>query len=291
MFVRLNRRNTCTHRRHVLCHCSCASVLLCLSCCCACFASSPTSHRRFNRMSTPPDAPSVVRGRSRSGADPRPPSPAGSDVSFASTASFRRKQRDRQPLLDKAALVKHSRFEYEDVNVDDAMSFLSKPHTTWDSAYHELARLESLRERMEDDARSNVSSVSAYSVTSRVSTTSRKGSLAMLPKSPPPPPDLMVGGSSVGGYSFVAPRTGSSVSTATSIRSQRVGEGPLVGPASGKSGVRAMPTRGPSKAQEQGCHPSSAPGGQRRPDGGTKEAPSFQVSGQFMPRLAPKRGK
>jgi hypothetical protein len=246
-------------------------------------------------MSEPSETPSAPRSRSRGGANPRPPSPSGSEASFASsTTSFRRMQRDKTILEKKANYVKReSRFDKEDASVDDAMAFLSRPHSTWDSAFHELSRLQSLKDRAESDTCSNMSSVSAYSFKSQASTTSRKGALGMLPKSPPP--DLTVGGSGVGGFSFVAPRTGSSTSTIASVKSQRVGaaSGSVVaGPAGGKSGiVRAMSTRGPTKAEPTNPnHPQSAPGGQRRQDA-APVAPMFQVSGQFVPTLAPKRGK
>lgn len=245
-------------------------------------------------MSQIPDASSALRSRSRSGAEPRPPSPAGSDASFASsTTSYRRRQRDRISV-EKVKTVKDSRFDKDDANVDEAMAFLSRPHATWDSAFHELVRLESLRVRQENDASSCVSSVSAYSFKSQASAVSRKGSLAMLPKSPPPPPDLSVGGLGVGGFSFVAPRTGSSTSAASAAVTQRDGSGVLAGSASGKSGVRAMSTRGPQKAgvHEPSVHPSSAPGGQRRAEGEDSAGrAAFHVNGQFVPRLAPKRGK
>lgn len=242
----------------------------------------------------------MPRSRSRGGgANPRPPSPTGSDASFASsTTSFRRMQRDKPPSQIKAGYVKReSRFDKEDANIDDAMEFLSRPHSTWDSAFHELARLQSLKDRAESDTCSNMSSVSAYSLASQASSVSRKGSLRMLPRSPPPP-DLTVGGAGVGGFSFVAPRISSSTSTIASVKSQRVG-GPaggsvVVGPAGGKSGiVRAVSTRGPAKPEQSNAqHPQSAPGNQRRQDAGAPgAAPMFQVSGQFVPTMAPKRGK
>lgn len=226
---------------------------------------------------------------------PRPPSPARSDVSFASsTTSFRRRTRDRHQSTERRS--RPSRFDGDEIDIDDAKEYLSRPHSTWASASKELARLESVRERLDDDARSTTSSISAYSMASNVSVASRKGQLANLPKSPPP--DLTIGGAGVGGFSFVAPRLGSSTSTVASqsMRSERVGGGAVMaGSASGKLGVRAMTTRATAKPTPESHHPSSAPGVARgeKPSSSatTGSAFTFQVSGQLVPRLAPKKSK
>lgn len=252
--------------------------------------------------------------------EPRPPSPTGSCASFASsTASFKRKVKDRSVgrLRDKDGLLM-SHFDESEVQIEECMEYVSRPHQSWDSASRELARLETIRQRQLSDTMSNASSVSAYSIQSGMSVaSSRKGNLAMLPKSPPPAPDLTVGGSTIGGFSFMGPRTATStsqVSSSSHPRSERLGaktapEAVVAGAAGGRSGVRSSSFRSTSNtlapAVKSESHPNSAPGKTRdqkdpppsQQQQGTSATTTttaggftFQVTGQFVPRMAPKRG-
>ena len=152
--------------------------------------------------------------------NPRPPSPTGSSVSRASaavsvksTVSSLRKQASRPSTLTATALASLPKAPsaISQMNFDECMCFVTRPHRTWDSAYKEFARIETLRQRQESDARSCCSSVSAYSIpasvasTARSSKAARKGRIGMLPLSgqdgltigvPREDPDLMLTGRS-----------------------------------------------------------------------------------------------
>jgi hypothetical protein len=191
--------------------------------------------------------------------------------------------------------------------IETCMEYLSRPHTSWDSATKELARLESRRQH-DDDARSCASTVSAYSIKSSSSAVSsssslRRGHMAMLPSSqprsrtasePPPAVDLSVGGTSVGGFSFVAPRSSSTASSVAGSSGQRLvsqATSAAAGLPAGRSGavrVQAGPVVHPQSApagpQPMGripVKPAAAPGAAPQPD-------SYSFNG-FVPRMAPKK--
>lgn len=258
----------------------------------------------------------------------RPPSPAPSNSSVASTTSslastvttsFKKKMRDR-PLKVKAVLDPENslavRYKRGAATVEECMEFVSRPHSSWDSAMKELARLETIkedRERAMSDTSSCMSGISAYSVATTTSTRTgfgsssvqRKGNMAKLPSSPPPPPpDLMV----------VASSSSSSLSLAGSTRSSILAAGPAGGRSgavrsnsntsvnrSGGGGVVARGVVGgggglavsgvsPPPARETN-HPSSAPARPGQQGGGPQPPPTFTFVQGFVPKIAPKRNK
>ena len=115
----------------------------------------------------------------------RPPSPTGSTSSVRTTGTTRTNK-----------TVAQSRFDGDDVTVDEAREYAERPHHSWGSATKEMARIqtkiEMSRQRAESETGSCVSGISAYSgktsysvasMRSAVSAPSRpaKGRMGMLP--------------------------------------------------------------------------------------------------------------
>ena len=204
--------------------------------------------------------------------------------------------RARAPRSSSGVATTPRSSELDDAPVETCMEYLSRPHTSWISATKELARIEARKQ--EDDARSCSSTVSAYSVKSSASAMStassssslRRGHMSKLPQrgrtssEPPPPVDLAIGGSSIGGFSFLAPRSSSSscgtvagVSAAAGTPAGRCGAVRVSGPV-------AHPQSAPA-AQPHGARIPVKPGAIVTP---VTPSDSYQFNG-FVPRMAPKK--